>query len=77
MKLDNPKSYLHFKAGKSGTVGSQTTISPSNGKFLFFILISAQVRAWLDNMSSDLDTNKTGRKWGDFTDFELQDHILR
>jgi len=41
------------------------------------IFISAQVRAWLDNMSSDPDTNKTGRKWGDFTDSELQEHILR
>lgn len=30
-----------------------------------------------DNMSSDPDTNKTARKWGDFTDSELQDHILR
>eukprot|EP01033_Poteriospumella_lacustris_P015852 gene15852-11345_t len=50
---------------------------PTGTKHRNDILISAQVRAWLDNMSSDPDTNKTGRKWGDFTDSELQDHILR
>lgn len=41
------------------------------------ILISPQVRAWLDNMSGDPDTNKTGRPWQEFDDNELADHIIR
>jgi hypothetical protein len=50
---------------------------PTGTEHRNYILMSAQVRAWLDNMSSDPDTIKTGRMWGGFTDSELQDRILR